>query len=166
MVLVSPRVVRDGSHSDSDSDRHDVSSASMDNLEQSRSSISASQSRLLRLQLPGLEWKMSFDSYKEVTITPKANVPDSETKRKTDFVYSGLCLSHPDVGSVTWLEPVSLLDEDTGHSVDLKQVVKMGIDPVSLRPFIALFWNPDKVPPPEGKGLNKRVRVVLKSQFL
>lgn len=47
------------------------------------------------------------------------------------------------------------------------QVVKMGIDPVTLRPFIAIFWNPNILPtPPKGEWLNKRVRISLKGQFM
>ena len=77
-----------------------------------------------------------------------------------------MTLSHPDVGSVTWLEPVTLHDPNTGTPLELQDIVKMGIDPVTLRPFIAMFWNPEKVPPhAEGQGLNKRVRIQLKGQF-
>ena len=39
-----------------------------------------------------------------------------------DFIFTGLCLSHADVGSITWLEPVSLRDEESGQSIDLNQV--------------------------------------------
>ena len=43
----------------------------------------------------------------------------------------------------------------------------MGVDPLTLRPFIALFWNPVAVaPPPPGQGLNSRVRITLKGQYL
>lgn len=39
-----------------------------------------------------------------------------------DFLYTGLSLSHPDIGSVTWLEPVSLRNPKTGNLVNLKDV--------------------------------------------
>ena len=140
-------------------------------------------SRALRLQIPGLPWERTFDSYKKVAVSPPPHVGSASGGRggtgdvgdgdgdtaaaasdqRHDFVYSGLTLSHPDVGSVAWLEPVSLRNSATGKLIDLRDVVKMGVDPATLRPFIALFWNFPA--PPEGTGLNKRVRVSLKGQF-